>query len=275
MKQRIAKFIADSGIASRREAEKLIAEGKVSVNGTVITTPVFFVDGDEDVAVSVGADIIRPIAAKPQKNLSPLRGDWAHDMRPYAGCLFAFHKPINTIVSARDPQGRKTIYDILPAKYKNLKYIGRLDYKTTGLLLLTDDGELARQMTLPSNGLKRVYIAKLHPAKFSEIKSDGTPSAAARAALKKFLSPLSADDAIFDVLRHGATIGGTRYAPMEIELLSRYPLSVKITLTEVKKNQIRIAFDYIGLPVAKLHRISYGDYQLGDLPAGAVSRVEE
>jgi 23S rRNA pseudouridine2605 synthase len=140
-----------------------------------------------------------------------------------------------------------------------------LDYKTTGLLLLTNDGELARKMTLPSSGLKRVYIATLHPKKFGDIKS------AARAkSLRNFLSPLNSDDTIFDAARNGATIGGIKYAPMEIEVLSRYPLSVKLTLTEGKKNEIRIVMDWLGFMVKKLHRISYGEYELGDLKPGEI-----
>jgi 23S rRNA pseudouridine2605 synthase len=244
VKTRLAKFIADSGIASRREAEKLIADGKVFVNDEKILTPVFFVDGSERIIVNGKAVT---------KNKDE---------------LYIFHKPINTITSRSDPQGRETIYDILPKKYENLKYIGRLDYKTTGLLLMTTDGELARKMTLPSSGLKRVYIANLHPKNFAEIKS---PSRAK--ALREFLSPLNSDDTIFDALRHGATIDGIRYEPMDIQVLSRYPLSIQITLTEGKKNEIRVAMDWLGFMVKKLHRISYGEYKLGDLPVGEIKKI--
>lgn len=242
MKTRLAKFIADSGVASRREAERLIESGAVSVNGKRVDTPVFFVEPADRVSVS-GKEI--KIRTKTR--------------------VFAFNKPINSVTSMRDPEGRKTIYDFLPAEMRGLKYVGRLDYKTTGLLLLTDDGELARKLTLPESGIVRTYIAKLRP--------DTTSGNAKR--LREFLSPLSSDDSIFDVLRRGAAIGGVKYAPMEIELLSRYPLSVKISLREGKKNEIRIAFDYIGLPVSKLHRISYGGVPLGDLPAGKWRSLSE
>ena len=247
MKTRIAKFIADSGIASRREAEKLITDGGVFVNGVRIDSPVFFVDGNEKI-------IVNGKAIKNDNDKSQ---------------LYIFHKPINTITSRGDPNGRKTIYDILPKKYENLKYIGRLDYKTTGLLLMTNDGALARKMTLPSNGLKRVYIANLHPKNFAEIKS---PSRAK--ALRGFLSPLNSDDAIFDALRRGATIDGIKYEPMEIQVLTRYPLSIQITLTEGKKNEIRLAMDWLGFMVKKLHRISYGKYQLGDLKPGEIKNIK-
>ena len=256
MKIRIAKFIADSGIASRREAERLIESGAVLVDGVKIDTPVFFVLGTEKIEVR-------------GKRLE-VRGNKAK--------VFAFNKPINTMTTTHDPQGRKTIYDVLNHKSdpglrrgdKYLKYVGRLDYKTTGLLLLTNDGDLARWLTLPSTGLERVYIAKLHPKNFGEIKSPQN-----LAALKKFLSPLSADDSIFDKLRNGITIGGIRYAPMKIELISRYPLAAKITLTEGKKNEIRLGFDFIGLPVSKLHRISYGPIDLGNLSAGEIRELSQ
>ena len=114
MKMRLSKFIADCGVASRRGAEDLIESGRVSVNGEIVDTPVFFVNGDEKICVD-GKEI---------KNHTEIK-------------LYMFHKPLNTMTTARDPMGRKTIYDVLDEKYKNLKYVGRLDYKTTGLLLLT------------------------------------------------------------------------------------------------------------------------------------------
>ena len=244
MKTRLAKFIADSGAASRREAERLIESGAVAVNGARIDTPVFFVTPEDKVTIS-GRQVCTRTGTR----------------------IFAFNKPVNTVSSARDPDGRKTIYDYLPADMRGLKYVGRLDFKTTGLLLLTDDGELARKLTLPESGITRTYIAKLRP----------DPKSAGRGAarLRDFLSPLSSDDSIFDILRRGATIDGIKYAPMEIELLSRYPLSVKIYLREGKKNEIRIAFGHIGLPVSKLHRLSYGPIELCDLPTGKFRELLE
>jgi len=247
MTTRLAKFISDSGAASRRGAEALIESGRVSVNKTVVKTPVFFVDENDTVAID--GKIIR--------NRGGTR-------------LFAFNKPINTVTSARDPDGRATVYDILPPQYRGLKYIGRLDYKTTGLLLLTNAGELARKLTLPASGVARTYVAKLRAANAAEIKN---PNVARN--LRKFLSPLSSDDAIFDAARRGITIDGTRYAPMEIEILSRYPLSVKITLFEGKKNEIRIVMEHLGLPVSKLQRVSFGPIELGDLPIGEIRELSD
>ncbi|MCL1785607.1 MAG: rRNA pseudouridine synthase [Alphaproteobacteria bacterium] len=243
MKTRLAKFIADSGIASRRDAERIIESGAVSVNGERVTTPVFFVGPDDNV-VFRGKQVLQRRGTR----------------------VIAFNKPVSVVTSTRDPDGRKTVYDCLAPEMRGLKYIGRLDFKTTGLLLLTDDGALARRLTLPETGLVRTYVAKLRP--------DLKASAFAR-KLREFLSPLSADDSIFDTLRRGATIDGVKYAPMDIELLSRYPLSVQIKLTEGKKNEIRIAFEHIGLPVSKLHRESYGPVELGDLKPGEWRELAE
>ena len=127
MTVRIAKFIADAGMASRRAAEDLIASRRVTVHGTVIDSPVFFVSDSDTVAIDG-----TPISARTETK------------------LYAFHKPLNTMTTTHDPRGRKTIYDVLPDEYKNLKYVGRLDYKTTGLLVMPNDGALARKLTLPS-----------------------------------------------------------------------------------------------------------------------------
>ncbi|MCL2331263.1 MAG: rRNA pseudouridine synthase [Proteobacteria bacterium] len=258
MKTRLAKFISDSGAASRRGAEALIESGRVSVNKAIVRTPVFFVDETDAVAIDG----------------QPIRG--RGDTR-----VFAFNKPVNTVTSAHDPDGRRTIYDVLkqskttnpqsPAPSpQSLKYIGRLDYKTTGLLLLTNDGELARKLTLPSSGIARTYIAKLRAANAAEIKSTNIAR-----NLRKFLSPMSSDDAIFDAARRGVAINGVKYAPMEIEILSRYPLSVKITLREGKKNEIRIVMEHLGLPVSKLQRISFGPIELGNLSPGDIRELSE
>ena len=222
MTERLAKFIADCGVASRRDAEKLIESGHVSVDGVVINTPVFFVDGDEQVVVD--GKIIK-------KN---------NDIK-----LYIFNKPMNTMTTARDPLGRKTIYDVLDNKYKNLKYIGRLDYKTTGLLLLTNDGNFARQMSLPKNQIERTYIATVN--KFTE---QGLNKA-----------------------RHGVSVDGIKYRPMKIEVIDEHNL--KITVVEGKKNEIRIVLKYIGSPVVNLHRVSYGPIKLGNLGVGKILEVDK
>lgn len=222
MKTRLAKFIADSGTASRRDAERLIVSGKVSVDGVIVDTPVFFVD--ENAKVCVCGKEIRPI----------------HEIK-----LFMFHKPLNTMTTKYDPEQRKTIYDVLDKQYKNLKYIGRLDYKTTGLLLLTNSGDVARKMSLPQNNISRIYIATVN--KYTD---DGLNKA-----------------------RKGVCVDGIKYRPMDIEKIDKNTL--RITVTEGKKNEIRIVLKYIGSPVVALHRISYGPINLGKLKVGKILEIDK
>ena len=219
MKIRLAKFIADAGIASRRAAEDLIARGMVSVNGEKVDTPVFFVE-DKDVVLVDG----KKVSSKPKTK------------------LYAFHKPINTMTTRNDPDGRKTIYDFLPPELHGLKYIGRLDYKTTGLLLLTNDGELARKMTLPSSHIPRTYIATVY-----------------------------GDLSKLDLARRGITVRGIKYAPMQIEKID--DKNLRITVHEGKKNEIRIVLSAIGAPIKKLHRISFGKIELGNLASGKIREI--
>ena len=219
---RIAKFIADTGFASRRMAENLIAAGRVTVNGKKIDTPVTFVDDDDKIAVD-----------------GVLLGTRANTE------LYAFHKPLNTMTTTRDPMGRKTIYDVMDAQYKNLKYIGRLDFKTTGLLLLTNDGNLARKLTLPSSNIAREYIATV-----SNIDMDGINRA-----------------------RCGITVDGIKYRPMKIDIVDKNILH--ITVTEGKKNEIRIVLRACNCPVIKLHRISFGPIQLGNLSVGKIRKINQ
>lgn len=219
---RVAKFIADSGVASRRAAEELIAAGRVSINGTVIDGPVNFVNENDTVEIDG-----KKISARATSE------------------LYMFHKPINTMTTLRDPRGRKTIYDCLADEYKNLKYVGRLDYKTTGLLLLTNDGELARKLTLPSSNIERVYIATVNSTDFSRL----------------------------DRARCGMTVDGIKYAPMKIQEIGGNDL--RVTVTEGKKNEVRIVLRACGCPVRKLHRISYGKISLGKLGVGKIQQISQ
>ena len=222
MSVRIAKYIADSGIASRRAAEDMISAGRISVNGVVIDTPVFFVNNDDVVALDG-----RTITLRTETE------------------LYAFHKPLNTMTTLRDPHGRKTIYDCLPPEYRNLKYVGRLDYKTTGLLLLTNDGDLARKLTLPSSNIPRTYIATVNGTDFSKL----------------------------DNARRGITVDGVKYSPMVVEEIGSNNL--RITITEGKKNEVRIVLRACGCPVRKLHRVSYGKIILGNLGVGKIKKISQ
>ena len=222
MAVRLAKFIADSGVASRRGAEDLIVKGAVSVNGKTIDTPVFFVEENDVVCVN---------GVKVKKD---------NDIK-----LYAFHKPINTMTTMRDPMGRKTIYDVLDKKYKNLKYIGRLDFKTTGLLLMTNNGDFARKMSLPKNQIERTYIATVDKYTKSGL----------------------------EIVRKGTNVDGINYRPMKVKELDEHNL--EITVTEGKKNEIRIVLKSIGSPVRALHRVSYGKIKLGNLSAGKILEIDK
>ena len=222
MSVRLAKFIADCGVASRRAAEELIEKGAVSVNGNVVNMPVFFVEETDIVCVD----------GKKIKSDSGIK-------------LYAFHKPINTMTTTRDPMGRKTIYDVLDKKYKNLKYIGRLDFKTTGLLLLTNNGDFARKMSLPKNHIERTYVA----------------------TVDKHTKPG------LDALNKGVTVDGVHYRPMKVKVLDEHNL--QITVTEGKKNEIRIVLKSVGSPVKALHRISYGKIKLGFLAPGKILEIDK
>ena len=221
MKERLAKFIANSGVASRRGAEDLIKKGRVSVDGVIIDTPVFFVEDGARVFVD-GKEINQIEEIK----------------------LYKFNKPLKTMTTLKDPLGRKTIYDVLDKKYRNLKYVGRLDYNTTGLLLLTNSGELARQLSLPQNHIQRTYIATVN--KYDEKK--------------------------LDIARNGVVIDGIKYRPMLIKAIDKNRL--KITVEEGKKNEIRIVLKHVGSPVVELHRILYGNILLGNLDVGKISQID-
>lgn len=222
MTERIAKFIASSGVASRRAAESLIEQGAVAVNGTVIDTPATLVDETDTVTVN-GKDVVRPTDTE----------------------LYIFNKPMNTMTTRDDPQGRKTIYDCLPDEYKHLKYVGRLDYRTTGLLLMTNDGELARKLTLPGSKIPRVYVATVNGKDFSQLNR----------------------------AREGMVIDGVKYQPFKIDILRDKNLRVEIM--EGKKNEVRIVLRKCGLPVRRLHRISFGPVRLGKLSAGKIEKLEQ
>ncbi len=222
MGTRISKVIADSGVASRRGAEELISLGLVRVNGNVVNTPVFFVEESDVIEVNG-----RQIKQK-------------HGLQ-----LYMFHKPINTMTTTLDPQGRKTIYDCLPEEYKNLKYVGRLDFKTTGLLLLTNDGELARKLTLPSSKIPRTYIATVSCKDFSGL----------------------------DMARKGITVDGISYSPMKIDCIGGHNL--RVSICEGKKNEVRIVLAACGCPVHKLHRVSFGNIKLKKLPVGKILPVPQ
>lgn len=231
--ERIAKVLARLGVASRRDAEKLIAEGRVNLNGETVETPATFVkDGDV------------------------LEVDGERLGRKQRTRLFLYHKPPGLITTAKDPEGRMTVFETLPANLPRLISVGRLDLNTEGLLLLTNDGELSRALELPATGLKRTYRVRVHGGR-------GGP-----AGLVKKL----------DSLKKGIVWKGVRYAAIEASLDEQQKqdgsnLWLTMTLTEGKNREIRNVMEALGYDVSRLIRLSYGPFELGELDRGDVIEV--
>ncbi len=223
--ERIAKRIARAGIASRREAEAMIEQGRVSVDGRTIASPALNVTEANVIAVD-GQKL--PAAERTR--------------------LWRYHKPPGLIVSNRDPEGRPTIYEMLPPALPRVISVGRLDYNSEGLLLLTNDGALARRLELPSTGWTRRYRVRVHGA------------ANERALLE---------------LERGVKVDGVQYGPIKARLdrAQRSNAWLTLGLEEGKNREVRRVMEYLGLPVSRLIRIAYGPFTLGDLPPGEVEEV--
>ena len=223
--RRIAKVMARAGLCSRRDAEAWIAEGRVSVNGKILDSPAFNVSEADDVRVDGN-----PLAA------------------PERTRLFLFHKPRGLVTTARDPEGRPTIFDALPPDLPRVVAVGRLDINSEGLLLLTNDGGLARVLELPATGWLRRYRVRAHGA---------------------------IDQASLDRLRDGVTVDGVDYLGIEAKLDREQGSNAWITagLREGKNREIKRVFEYLGLAVNRLIRVSFGPFELGDLAEGELAEV--
>jgi 23S rRNA pseudouridine2605 synthase len=226
--ERIAKVIARAGLCSRREAEAWIAAGRVTVNGKAIASPALNVTARDRITVD----------GKPLPTHERTR-------------LFLFNKPRGLVTTSVDPQGRPTIFDALPKDLPRLISIGRLDLNTEGLLLLTNDGGLARALELPATGWLRRYRVRAHG---------------------------QITQAQLDTLRDGITVDGIRYGPIEATLDragATHGANIWITfaMREGKNREVRNVLRELGLQVNRLIRVSFGPFQLGDLPDGGVSEV--
>jgi 23S rRNA pseudouridine2605 synthase len=225
--QRIAKLLARAGVASRREAERMIAEGRVALNGEKLTTPATLLESLAGVSVD-------------GKPVSP----------PSATRLFRFYKPQQTITAVRDPKGRPTIYDRLPPGLPRLMPVGRLDFMTEGLLLLTNDGELKRRLELPRTGVVRTYRARAYG---------------------------HVSQAQLEALSEGVTIGGVHYGSINANLERRTGSNcwVELSLTEGKNREVRNVLAHLGLQVSRLIRTAYGPLTLDGLEPAQVDEVAE
>jgi len=224
--ERVAKVIARAGLCSRRDAEAWIAAGRVSVDGRVLTSPAAAVTPDARIEVD-GEPL--PAAEAPR--------------------LFRYHKPRGEITTTRDPEGRTTVFDRLPAELGRLQAVGRLDINSEGLLLLTNDGGLKRQLELPSSGWQRRYRVRVH----------GRVVPARLAALAQ-----------------GVTVDGVDYGPVEAALDHQTGANAWITvaLREGKNREVRKICAHLGLTVNRLIRVAYGPFTLGKLPKRALEEVE-
>jgi 23S rRNA pseudouridine2605 synthase len=224
-KQRIAKLLARAGIASRREIERMIAEGRVALNGEKLTTPATLLD--DLGGVTVDGKPVRP---------------------PTATRLFRFYKPQGTLTAANDPKGRATIYDRLPPGLPRLMPVGRLDFMTEGLLLLTNDGELKRKLELPSTGVVRTYRARA-------------------------FGPVTQNE--LERLAEGVTVEGIRYGSINANLERRTGRNawIEMSLTEGKNREVRRVLEHLGLKVSRLIRTAYGPLTLSGLEPGDADEV--
>ena len=224
-KERIAKVIARAGIASRRDAEKLILDGKVKVNGVLITSPALNVSEEDKIEVA-------------GKALAP-----KEEVR-----IWRYNKRAGLITSHKDPEGRPTVFEALPAGLPRVISVGRLDFNSEGLLLLTNDGEAARFMESPATAWKRRYRVRVHG--------------------------MVTDD-IIARLAKGVTIDGVRYGAAEVVLDKQQRTNswLTVTIQEGKNREIRKMMDFFGLKVTRLIRVSYGPFPLGNLPVGEIKEV--
>ncbi len=223
--ERIAKRLARAGLCSRRDAERWITAGRVAVGGKVLTSA----------AVNVTEADLITVDGQPIPSAEPPR-------------LWRYHKPAGLVTTNKDPQGRPTVFERLPPELPRVMTVGRLDLTSEGLLLLTNDGGLARELELPTRGWIRRYRVRVH----------GEVEPARLVALAK-----------------GPTVEGVPYGPIQAVLDEQKGSNAWLTvsLREGKNREIRNVMRWLGYPVARLIRVAYGPFQLGQLPRGAVEEV--
>ena len=223
--ERIAKVIARAGICSRRDAEKLILEGRVKLDGVVVTSPALNVTGNNVVQVDE-----KPLA------------------EPESARMWRYHKPSGLVTTHKDEKGRPTVFANLPKHLGRVVSVGRLDFNSEGLLLLTNDGALARRLELPATGWVRRYRVRVHGA---------------------------VEPAQLEALARSVTVDGTRYGPIRAQLDRQQGANAWITLSlqEGKNREVRRVLEHLGYPVTRLIRLAYGPFQLGHLARGAIEEV--
>lgn len=223
---RIAKVLARAGVASRRESERMIAAGRVTLNGKILKTP----------AVTVTDSDVILVDNEPIAEAEPPR-------------LWRYHKPAGLMTTHKDPEGRPTLFDNLPKGMPRVISVGRLDMTSEGLMLLTNDGELARQLELPSTAWARKYRARAYGRVTQEQ---------------------------LDTLKAGIKIDGIKTGPIEAEFERQQGDNawINVTIREGKNREVRRALETLELKVNRLIRLAYGPFQLGELPKGEVDEVQ-
>lgn len=223
--ERIAKVLARAGLCSRREGERWIAAGRVAVDGQTLTSPAFDVTPGMHVTVDG-----KPLPEAP------------------ASRMWRYHKPPGLLTSHGDPQGRPTVFERLPKELGRVISVGRLDLTSEGLLLLTNDGGMARSLELPASGWTRRYRVRAY-------------------------GPLV--EARLEKLSRGISIDGVAYGPIRATLDSRRGDNTWLTLSlrEGKNREVRKVMEHLGLKVSRLIRIAYGPFQLGNLAPGKVEEI--
>ena len=224
--ERLSKVIARNTSYSRRQAEKLIDEGRVSVDGKKI--------------ISQGMNVSENNKIFVDKKLINRSTDIQ---------IYIFHKPKGCLVTHNDPSNRKTIFDFINKKYRNLITVGRLDYNSEGLLILTNDGQLKREFELPKNNYQREYKVKIQG---------------------------KITDFIISKISKGITVKGQKYKSIEIKKINETSTYtwIRMILTEGKNREIRKIFDSLNMTVTRLIRVSYGKYRLGKLQKGGLTKVK-
>lgn len=222
---RIAKWLSRAGIASRRDAERMLAEGAIRLNGKLVTHPATFIAASDVVQVN-GRVVDRPDRTR----------------------VWRYHKPEGLVTTHKDPEGRPTVFEKLKHQLPRVVSVGRLDLTSEGLLLLTNDGGLARQLELPSTGWLRRYRVRVF----------GAPN---ELALKS--------------LARGVMVEGVRYGPIEADIDARKGDNtwLTISLREGRNREIRRVMVHLGLTVSRLIRVAYGPFQLGMLPRGGIEEI--
>lgn len=226
-KIRIAKFLASYNVGSRREVEKMIQEGRISLNGQKINSPVHFVNQRDSIKIDGKLVIFKKFTQ-----------------------IYKYYKPVDCICSKNKQDDRKIVYDILPKKFRNFIFAGRLDVNSEGLLIITNSGDITRKLELPQNEFSRKYRVRVYGY---------------------------CDEKKIEELSKGKIINGIKYKPFTYKIFDKNKKNfwIELCLHEGKNREIRELMRSINLQVNKLVRVEFGPFKLGDLKPGDIKLAEK